>query len=274
MPPDKFKATWLSHSSISDFQKCPRLYYYRNVYKDPITGHKITRAQPALALGGAVHDVIESLSMLPVEERFSISPLKKFDVVWENNKGKKGGFKSKEEEDIFYERGREMIQRVIDNPGPLLNKAVKISQELPYFWLNEEENIILCGKVDWLEYLPQTDSVHIIDFKTGRNEEEDDSMQLPIYNLLVTNTQKRNVEKASYWYLTKDNKPREVELPDLKESHSKIYDIGKRIRLARQIEHFSCPRGGCIFCNPMEDIAKGKGELIGEDRYRHDIYIL
>ena len=43
---DKFKATWLSHSSIADFLKCPRLYYLRNIYKNPRAGHKITVLLP------------------------------------------------------------------------------------------------------------------------------------------------------------------------------------------------------------------------------------
>ena len=64
---DKFKAIWLSHSSIADYLKCPRLYFLRNVYKDPITNHKITVMNPHLALGQIVHEVVESLSILPTE---------------------------------------------------------------------------------------------------------------------------------------------------------------------------------------------------------------
>ena len=70
---DKYSAVWVSHSSISDFLKCPRAYFLRNVYKDPATGHKITVVTPPLSLGTAVHEVIESLAVLPVEERLKIS---------------------------------------------------------------------------------------------------------------------------------------------------------------------------------------------------------
>ncbi len=98
MSSDKYAATWVSHSSISDFLQCPRLYYLRNVYKDPKTGHKITVMKPALALGQAVHDVVESLSTLPVEQRLVVPLTKKLDVVWEKVSGKMGGFTSKEQE--------------------------------------------------------------------------------------------------------------------------------------------------------------------------------
>lgn len=274
MAPDKYTATWVSHSSSSDFLKCPRLYFLRSVYKDPKTGRKITLMQPPLALGGVVHDVIESLSILPVEERLAESPVAKFEREWEKVSGKKGGFKDKTEEEEFKERGRQMTKRVADNPGPILNKAVKIPQELPYYWLSEEDNIILCGKIDWLEYLPETDGVHIIDFKTGKWEEGEDSLQLPIYNLLVTNTQKRNVERVSYWYLNQDKGPRKMTLPELAEARAQVYEVAKRMKLARSLEHFRCPKDGCEFCGPLEEVKRGKGLRVGVSEYNQDIYVL
>ena len=61
---DKYTAYWVSHSSINDFLKCPRAYFLKNVYKDPKTGRKIKLISPPLALGQAVHEVVESLSVL------------------------------------------------------------------------------------------------------------------------------------------------------------------------------------------------------------------
>ncbi len=272
--PDKFTAIWLSHSSIADFLKCPRLYYLRNVYRDPITRHKITIMTPPLALGQAVHDTIEELSTLPQEERLKTPLSKIFSEKWKSVEGKKGGFKTSEQEDSYVQRGLAMLKRIENNPGPVLKKAVKIKEELPYYWLSEDENIILCGKIDWLEYLEDTDSVHIIDFKTGKIEESEDSLQLPIYHLLVANTQKRKVEKASYWYLNKDDAPAEQSLPDLAEAYGKVFSIGKRIKLGRQLDHFKCKDAGCRHCLPFEAVLKGKGELVGESNYHQDIYIL
>src|SRR6266404_5073495 len=161
---DKYQAVWVSHSSIADFLKCPRLYFLRNVYKDPKTGHKITIMTPPLALGQAVHEVIDSLSVLPKDERLNANIFETFDNSWKKVGGKLGGFKSKEQENEYKERGKKMLQKIIDNSGPLKNKATKLRSDngLPYYWLSEEENIILCGKVDWIEYRENTDSVHII----------------------------------------------------------------------------------------------------------------
>jgi ATP-dependent helicase/DNAse subunit B len=276
MTTDKFSAVWVSHSSIADFLNCPRLYYLRNVYKDPLTGHKIARIEPPLALGQVVHEVIDALSVLPAPDRLKVSLIKKLDVEWEKVSGKKGGFKSGEEEQESKERARKMLKRIMDNPGPISKKAVKLKSEdtlPPRYLISEPDNIILCGKVDWLEYLPETDSVHIVDFKTGRWEQNEKSLQLPIYFLLTKNLQSREITKASYWYLDRDDGPKEVKLPPAEEAHEEVLKIAKRIKLARQITHFSCPSGGCKYCYPYELIVSGKGEKVGESEYQ-DIYII
>ena len=69
--------------------------------------------------------------------------------------------------------------------------------ELPQFWLSEKDNIMLSGRIDWLEYLEETKSVHIIDFKTGKSKDDGTSLQLEIYHLLVHNCQEHPVEKRA-----------------------------------------------------------------------------
>ena len=273
---DKFTATWVSHSSIRDFLNCPRAYYLNNVYKDPATNHKIQIVSPALSLGSSVHEVIESLSNLPTKDRFKESLLKKFAQVWKKISGKVGGFSSNEQEEKYRKRGEEMIQRVIKNPGPVANLAVKIKQDLPHYYLSEADNIILCGKIDWLEYLPDSDSVHIIDFKTSQREESDDSLQLPIYHLLVTNTQQREVSRASYWYLALNDELSEKALPDLNQAHEQVLQIAKRIKLQRQLNVFKCPEGenGCKYCRSLEKVIRSEAEKVGVSQYNQDIYVV
>ena len=273
---DKYKALWISHSSISDYLKCPRLYYLRTIYKDLRTNHKISIVNPYLTLGQTVHSVIESLASLSLEERFKISPLLKFEEAWQNVSGEKGGFENYDEEVLYKEKGVKMIKNIIENPGPVANKAIRIKSEngLPYYWFSESDNIILCGKIDWLEFLPESDSVHIIDFKTGRIEEDEESLQLPIYLLLTNNLQKRKVTRASYWYLGSEKGIVTQKLPDEKESIEKISKIASRIALARKLNHFKCPVGGCRYCYPYERILKNEGVWVGVSEYQQDIYML
>ena len=275
MPKDKYTAVWVSHTSLSDYQKCPRSYYLKNVYKDPQTGHKFQIMSPSLALGSAVHEVIENLSIIPTADRFKESLIQKFDKVWESYTGERGGFFDTDQEHHFKERGKAMLNRVMEHPGPLLNRAVKINQDLPHYFLSEEDNIILCGKIDWLEYFQDTDSVHIIDFKTSKKEESEESLQLPIYLLLVQNCQKRNVDKASYWYLDLKDVPSEQTLPNAQEAEEGVLKIARQIKLARKLERFSCPHGdeGCLSCQPLEQIIRGEGKYIWTNKNRQDVYI-
>ncbi len=274
--PDKFTATWVSHSSMSDFLKCPRSYYLKNVYRDPKTKHKIQLMGPPLALGAAVHEVLEGLSVLPTQTRFEESLIQRFQPVWKKFSGKKGGFWDADTEQQYKLRGEAMLRRVMENPGVLQNLAVKIKEDLPYYWLSEEDNIILCGKIDWLEYLPDTDSVHIIDFKTSKSEENESSLQLPIYHLLVHNCQHRAVTRASYWYLEMNEELTPKELPDLENASTQVLEIAQQMKTARSLERFKCPHGdeGCYACRPLEAILQGKAEFVGENEYRADVYIL
>lgn len=276
MAKDKYTATWVSHSSISDFLACPRAYYLKNVYRNPDTGNKIQITTPPLSRGGAVHEVIESLSVLPTDKRFETSLIEKFDKIWEKYSGKKGGFTDSDAEIKYKRQGEEMLKNVTKNPGPLLKLAVKINMDLPYYWLSEEDELILCGKIDWIEYLPETDSVHIIDFKSGKKEENENSLQLPIYYLLAKNCQKRPIDKVSYWYIATRDKPTEQKLPDEEKVTKEILKIAKKIKLARQLESFRCPEGddGCKFCQDYESILNGEGELVGNNDIGRDIYIL
>lgn len=278
MVQDKYTAIWVSNSSIIDFLTCHRLYYLRNVYKDPKTRHKINIINPSLALGQTVHEVLESLSILAAEDRLKASLLDKYNAIWEKVSGKFGGFKDDYEEQVVKKRGAEMLKRVMDNPGPILNKAIKIKKDvpnyLPNYYLSEEENIILCGKIDWLEYIPLDHSVHIIDFKTGKHDERSDSLQLPIYYLLAENCQKIKVSKASYWYLDRENEPTEVQLPFLDEAFNKVLTIAKKVKEIRLKREYVCPKNGCFACMPFEAIIKGEAEFIGVGGYSQDMYVI
>jgi len=272
--PDKYTATWLSHSSISDFLECPRAYFLKHIYKDPKTKNKIKIMSPALALGQAVHETLECLSVLPKDERFAEPLPERFARAWQKVSGKRGGFFDERQEDQFRRRGADMIARVYRNPGPIGSLAVKLQKDLPSVWLSEEDNIMLCGKIDWLEYLPESESVHIIDFKTGRNKEEDDSLQLPIYYLLASRCQPRPVVRASYWYLDSEDSLTEQKLPEAAESERRLLDIGRKIKLARAVKKFDCVEGSCRNCGLFERILAGEGELVGRDEYGADVYVL
>lgn len=279
--PDKYSAVWVSHSSMGDFIKCPRLYYLHNVYKDPKTNRKMTLVTPHMSLGIAVHNVLEGLGNYPAAERMDRDLRAQFEEEWLKVTGKKGGFTDPDLEEEFKKRGKEMINTAIKDPRFLVNKRIKLPQSnMPCnFYLSEDDNIILNGLVDWIEYLPD-DTLHLIDFKTGKHEEKESSLQLPIYLLLCNALQKRKVTKASYWYLESD-KMVEKDLPNSEDAYRDVYAVAIMVKEARDKKEFICPGGedGCMHCRVYEDILKLKQgeevamEYVGVGGFNQDVYI-
>lgn len=278
MAQDKYSAVWVSHSSMADFLKCPRLYYLHNMYKDPQTGRKMSIVSPHMSLGIAAHEVLEGLGDFKSEERLNQDLLKNFENAWTKVSGIKGGFRNAEEEKEFKERGERMIKNVMKDPRFLGNKIIKLKREKmnPNFFLSDEHNIILNGLVDWIEYLPETDSLHIVDFKTGKKEENDSSLQLPIYLLLCNALQNRKVTKASYWYLETD-KIIEKELPNLDKAKESVLGVALKVKNARDNNDMKCPRGeeGCIHCLPYENILKKDPSMknVGVGGFNQELYV-
>lgn len=290
--PDKYTAVWVSHSSMGDFLKCPRGYYLHNMYKDPATGRKMSIVSPHMSLGIAVHNVLEELADYPANERFNRDLRARFEEEWLNVTGIKGGFESPEQEEEFKMRGKDMINNVIADPKFLVNKRVKLPKEKmnPNFYLSEDDNIILNGQVDWIEYLDDG-TLHIVDFKTGKHEEKDGSLQLPIYLLLCNKLRPEwPVSKASYWYLESD-KIVEKELPEASTAYQEVLDTAIKVKQAREKGEFHCPRGdfdpetgegGCMCCKPYEKILlwkKGKtydGSVtsIGIGGFNQDMFVI
>ena len=286
---NKYTAIWLSHSSVSDYLKCPRLYYLHNLWKNK-HGKKVNIVNPYMSLGSAVHQVIEPLANIKTEERFATDLLVKFQEIWKKYSGLAGGFESESQEKDFKERGIKMIENVIDNKGPIAKKTVKFytGDFIPNIYLSEKENIILCGLVDWVEYLESTDSLKVIDFKTGKNDESEDSFQLPIYKILVDNLQnKRKVTNAAYWYLDRDKNPKDVEIfeEDAEEVRNKILEIGIEIKKRKPTLDFPCKykKEGmekCKFCDDFDAIYNSEKEddknviYLGTGEYKQDLYFI
>lgn len=262
------------------------------MYKDPRTGHKVSMVSPHMSLGVAVHEVLEGLAEFPADTRMGRDLLALYESEWKKVTGKKGGFVSADEEQEFKARGTVMLEKVAGDPRFLVNKCIKLKRDtMPCnFYLSEEHNIILNGLVDWIEYLPETDSLHIVDFKTGKVEEKDGSLQLPIYLLLCNALQKRKVTKASYWYLESD-KLTEKELPNIETARQDVLGIALKVKEARDIakregpdKAFVCPQGaynpatkegGCNNCRPYEFILARDPlvEYVGVGGFSQDMYI-
>ncbi len=164
----EFKKIWISHSSITDFNNCPRLYFFKSIYRNPKTGNRIQLVSPYLSLGSAVHDTIDEVINLPLSKRTKTSLIKNYQKVWKKYSGKKGGFVSKKQESEFKKRGGKMVKKV-EISGLLNRKSLKKTDNLSR--TNLSKNMGLVGSFDWIEVL-KNGNLHIIDFKTGKSKEK------------------------------------------------------------------------------------------------------
>jgi len=265
-------AVFISPSSLADFEKCPKLYYYRYVYKTPDTGLKIQIINPPLALGTAVHDTIERFVALEPLLRTETELQNIFSAVWQGLSGEKGGFTTPVEEKEYSDRGEAMLKNFFANEHFHTAQRFK----MPDFLKAElGDDLILTGKLDWIE--KSGEGYKLVDFKTGKNEEKDTSPQLPIYVILASKILQTDDIKANYWYLDQGSELRDVSLPDLEEFFKSLKQKGMVIKKARLTNSFACPKGDrCWACRDMAAvIIDKKGKLVTVDSARkQEVYIL
>lgn len=264
-------AVFISPSSLADFDKCPQLYFYKNVYRSP-RGLKIQIVNPPLALGQVVHDTLELFLSYPVKDRSEELLGEKFKFCWNNLSGERGGFTSPSEESEYQTRAKAMLERFWKNDHFKSSEKVK----LPNFQKAELGNdLVLVGKLDWLE--KKGDSFHLVDFKTGK-EEKEDSQQLPIYAVLISGMFNANDIKASYWYLDRDDNLADFNLPNIEETKSYLLKKGEILKMVRATNSYHCQSGGesCWACRDILAVAQGKGKLVYVDpvNRKQEIYIL
>lgn len=263
-------ALFISNTALKDFQKCPRAYYLKNRYRDPKTGYRLQVVSAPMTLGSLVHDAIKwflQTNRLASQEEV----IKKYRNHWLKYRGKRGGFKSNEEEAVYGKKGLQMLDNFFDNL-PNLEPNLPSYDFLRYLI---DEKIVLNGKVDFLGLLPDG-SLHVTDFKTGTKDEED-SLQLHIYAILAESNFQKAVSKISYWYLERETSPKEAVLDSLTERLEWIKNKALEINEAIKKDNWVCIEGGSLYseCKIYQAIIDGKGEFqFSDDDFRKDIYFL
>lgn len=264
---------WISHSAISAFERCPQAYYYQYQYKNPKTGNRIQTVNPYFSLGLAVHQTIEELGGLTVKERINLPLKERFNTIWENYSGRQGGFLSHKREEKFKKRGERMIEKVVQS-NFLEKPSLQMKEKIPNIDLIPDKNIKLVGSLDWIQVLPDN-SLHIIDFKTGKNKEKNGSLQLSIYNILANAKLDQKIKRLSYWYLENDNNPTPKKLGSIKKDMATIKE--KALEITRSVENndYPCPYNGhCFACGDFKKIFAGEAEFLGTFNGRDQYLVL
>lgn len=246
------------------FNKCPKRFHFN--YVDPVYSKmkgELKKDPNNIwsfnTLGSAVHDAITLFYHQSPGERTkeSLSELLKktwtSDVIWNKKPplGKWGGFKTLEEEREFYSKAILMLKNFYD----LADKEPEI-EHLPTQNLRKSmddyinlitplnDDFDISGKFDLIT--KEEDFLHVIDFKTGKREEED-HFQLRFYKLLAEKKFEKPVARASYYFLRSANKKR-VDLQD--EGLENIEnEVLERIYQIKNTDKFETKPGKlCKFC--------------------------
>lgn len=266
---------WISHTSLGDFEKCKQLYYLRNLYRDKKYGNnfRLAVASPYLSLGEAVHDAIDHFTERYVPEQRNLDRLMyEYKRGWSLKPGRIGGFKDEGQEKEFKERGEAMLERFFKNT--YFSKGMPIRVNFPKFPLVGEDTVILVGNFDWLEKTP--DGLHILDFKTGK-EEGEDSLQLPIYAILAKHVLGENVAKISYWYLDRDDEPVEMQIPDLGKTLETVKEKAAKMEDAIKFQAFPCTAeiGYCKNCHEYHKVINDQAEHVQTDfKRKREVFFL
>lgn len=249
---------------------CPNAYFLKNIYRDKKTGNRLQVASPNLTLGSTVHDAIKWY----LQMKGQVTPeqvIGKYRNLWLKYRGKRGGFSSLEEETTFGKRGLKILDNFLKNAGKLEKKTYFL--DFPKFLLLED--IVLMGNLDFLGER-QDQTLHVLDFKTGAHDEKD-PLQLYIYAILAESNLQKPVSLASFWYLDRDDAPRQIVLDPLEPQLEWLREQGRKLKQAITEGKWVCVEGEnmCKDCRVYGAIIGGRGEFQFEDgRYRKDIYYL
>lgn len=261
-------ALWISYTGLKDFLRCPRSFYLKNRYRNPKTGYKLQITSGPMTLGSVIHDAIKwYLQTDRTANKDQV--IAQFRNLWLKYRGKRGGFRSREEEGDFGRRGLSMLENFMKN-------AATLESNLPaYNFLRYQldEKIVLSGKVDFIGELADG-SLHILDFKTGAKEEED-STQLHTYAIMAESNFAKPVSKISFWYLDKDDLPKEAVLDPLPDKLDWLKNKALEIQQAVEKNNWVCIKGSelCFDCRNYQAIIEGKGEFQFSDaEFKKDVY--
>jgi len=261
---------FISYTSLSDFLKCPRAYFLKNIYRDPKTNFRLQVASPYLSLGSTVHDSVKWC--LDLKGQVTKKQLEdKFRNLWLKYRGKKGGFESREQEGDFGKRGLKMLDNFFTNAQIL----EKITHRVDFPKLNLFEDVILMGNFDFVGE-KEDGTLHVLDFKTGANDEKD-PLQLYIYAILAEANLGKSVSSASFWYLDRDNAPQEIVLDPLEPKLEWLKEKAGELKEAIGQGNWICIKGEelCRDCKDYQAIIDGKGQFQFSDfRYKKDVYFL
>ncbi len=191
------------------FLECPAKYKF--CYIDGL-GKKFETPKPYFTMGENVHAALKEFFKLNPKERNYEKLEALLRQIWKNNRK---GFKTEEEERKY---GKDSLVMLLNfcQKQDLKSKPLFLEE---VHEINIGSDLSIMGRIDRIDE-EKDKSLHIIDYKTGKEWEKEENLQFIIYPLVVSRKFNKKVNRVSYLYLT-NNK--------LKTIHPKEKDLKKGI---------------------------------------------
>lgn len=206
---------------LSMYLKCPCEYKF--TYIDGLA-QKFKKPRPYFTMGENVHTTLREFFKLPPKER----SYKKLEYllreIWKENRK---GFTSAEEEKEYGNQALMMIKNFF-KLGELEKEPLALEEQHK---IELDDGTVLQGKIDRID--KEEDGLHIIDYKTGKEKDNDDeNLQFLLYPLIVSRELGQKVDKISYLYLlTGKYKTKSISDKDIKNALPKILEIIEKIKV-------------------------------------------
>lgn len=254
--------------SIGIYTKCPKQYYFE--YLDNYTSvypnkQKLKQVQikagkrRELIFGELLHIVLNLFFHLSEEERSEEKLLTLLKEVWmrgeDKAREKKGGFPDLEDERDWYREANSILKRFYQTRdlSPTITYLPEIEKEGEFVDANFlkvplQSDVVLAGKIDRIDR--EEGGFHLIDYKTGKSE-EDDEFQLMVYSILAEEALGKPPTKTSYLYLRSGNlKSFQPSKETKAQAKAKVLEIAEKIR--NDNEFSPHPTKLCHWCNYVE----------------------
>lgn len=184
----------LNQSQVDNYLTCPLKYKYASILRIPLSRHHL------FVYGAAMHSAVQTFYEHKMQQK--TVPLAELLEVFEHSWSDEG-FLSEMHEKERFNQGKLTLekfwQREKDNP------KIPYAIEKP-FRVNLTDTIRLVGRIDRMD--TDGNSVHIIDFKTTENIDEEkaqkrakDSKQLAIYSLIYYKIAGKLPSKVSLYFI-------------------------------------------------------------------------
>lgn len=179
----------ISPYKLNMYLECPRHYWWN--YINPSTRNQFP-ARPYFTMGDHVHNALKYFYNLPGDKRTKQVLIGLLETQWLKKNGIEAGFKTQAQEEEYHERARLMLSAFFDRED-ITCKPLWASDSL--IKAGVSETLTFMGKIDRVDETPA--GLHIIDYKTSKEEREDE-WQLAMYAVMATRFFKKPVAKLSY----------------------------------------------------------------------------